>query len=192
MMSHDDLRQAICAAPDDHGVRTAFADWLIDHRDDKQAEFIRAQVDLEHWPAGSPQRGQRAARAAELLTQHDHVWAWDLPTNVRDFGFRRGLVERLTLPWSVLKQDGTAVFARCPLRELSLPAAGAPLPDLGRILPPNHVTDLDVSGHTVTATDLDKLGRVTCLPELRRLRLRSPAWTSPGRGPCVAGPCSSS
>jgi uncharacterized protein (TIGR02996 family) len=46
MTDRDALLRAICEAPDDDAPRLIYADWLDEHGDPRQAEFIRVQIEL--------------------------------------------------------------------------------------------------------------------------------------------------
>jgi uncharacterized protein (TIGR02996 family) len=48
MTDRDALLRAICENPDDDAPRLIYADWLDEHGDPRQAEFIRVQIELAH------------------------------------------------------------------------------------------------------------------------------------------------
>ncbi len=50
MTDRDALLRAICENPDDDAPRLIYADWLDEHGDPRQAEFIRVQIELARIP----------------------------------------------------------------------------------------------------------------------------------------------
>jgi uncharacterized protein (TIGR02996 family) len=50
MTDRDALLRAICENPDDDAPRLVYADWLDEHGDPEQAEFIRLQLELSPVP----------------------------------------------------------------------------------------------------------------------------------------------
>ncbi len=90
----DALLDAIYTAPDDHGLRSVYADWLVE-RGDPRGEFIHLQL--------AAARGQLspdgAYREAELLRLHARNWLGPLtkviPTGERVF--ERGFLQKCTV-----------------------------------------------------------------------------------------------
>jgi len=50
MTEREGLLRAICEAPDDDAPRLVYADWLDEHGDPLQAEFIRVQIEMARIP----------------------------------------------------------------------------------------------------------------------------------------------
>jgi uncharacterized protein (TIGR02996 family) len=61
----DALLRAICENPDDDAPRLVYADWLDEHGDPRQAEFIRVQIELACLPDD--------ARASHPLTERERA-----------------------------------------------------------------------------------------------------------------------
>jgi len=131
MNEEEGLRQAVLAAPDDDWPRLVYADWLDDVGESGRAEFVRAQVELAQLAAWEPPAVRARHRRPELLT--GAPWRNTLPAlgtgQMADWQaehpFRRGF------GWGVhVRQMGAflamapEIFAREPVGELVLPAAG--------------------------------------------------------------------
>jgi uncharacterized protein (TIGR02996 family) len=67
MSDRDALLRAICENPDDDAPRLVYADWLDEHGDPRQAEFIRVQIELARGPAA-------AQRFDTLKKREDDLW----------------------------------------------------------------------------------------------------------------------
>jgi uncharacterized protein (TIGR02996 family) len=86
----DDVRSlfaAICASPDDNEPRLVLADLLTSHGDPR-GEFISCQIAAEEQV-----NREAAARADELLAEHEFAWLAPLPVPVVSWSFRRGFVD---------------------------------------------------------------------------------------------------
>jgi uncharacterized protein (TIGR02996 family) len=66
MTDRDALLRTIAEDPDDDAPRLVYADWLDEHGDPRQAEFIRAQIAMARRPAGAPVDEDLSARAHAL------------------------------------------------------------------------------------------------------------------------------
>ena len=66
MTDRDALLRAICENPDDDAPRLIYADWLDEHGDARQAEFIRVQIELARVPERNRQDHPLAAREQTL------------------------------------------------------------------------------------------------------------------------------
>src|SRR5262249_10795928 len=67
MSERADLHRAILAAPDDDAPRLVFADWLDEHGEPDQAEFIRLQCATDRLPPTSRRWQSLHDRAQRLL-----------------------------------------------------------------------------------------------------------------------------
>jgi uncharacterized protein (TIGR02996 family) len=74
MTDREALIAAIAASPADDLPRLVFADWLDDHGDPAQAEFIRAHVRLYRTRPGTGEHAAIARRVKELFLKHDREW----------------------------------------------------------------------------------------------------------------------
>src|SRR4051794_29267061 len=118
------LLQAICENPDDDGLRLVYADWEEEHGRPERAEFIRVQIALASAAPDDACRGDLEARELRLLTGHRKEWAGGLRDWVRDWEFRRGFVEAVTLDAGGFLRRADDLFARVPLQGLHLFRAG--------------------------------------------------------------------
>jgi uncharacterized protein (TIGR02996 family) len=100
MTDRDALLRAICDAPDDDAPRLIYADWLDEHGDPLQAEFIRVQIEL----ARNPPRGRKYAlglREEELWRQRRtwrHQFGDWLDTALHNHG--RGFDDQMLSRWA--------------------------------------------------------------------------------------------
>jgi uncharacterized protein (TIGR02996 family) len=134
------LLDAVIAAPDDDAPRLACAQWLDQQGERERAEFIRVQCALDPMPADDPRRPELQGREAELLEQYGWIWAEELGTDITEWVFRRGFIERVAMSLERPADRILAVLGKAPIR---------------------HVRDID------QFCDLD--GVVDALPHLERL-----------------------
>src|SRR5262245_32995116 len=89
--------QAIIDNPDDDAPRLIYADWLEEHGDGPQAEFIRLQCQLARMDEFDPDRIALRDREEALLQAYGSQWQSEVPLEVRLPGepFRRGFVALL-------------------------------------------------------------------------------------------------
>jgi uncharacterized protein (TIGR02996 family) len=64
MTEREGLLRAICEAPDDDAPRLVYADWLDEHGDPLQAQFIRVQIELARLSKDERRRHSLAATIA--------------------------------------------------------------------------------------------------------------------------------
>jgi len=69
MSDRDALLRAICENPDDDAPRLIYADWLDEHGDPLQAEFIRIQVELSMNPRSTQRKHHLRERQVALWRQ---------------------------------------------------------------------------------------------------------------------------
>jgi uncharacterized protein (TIGR02996 family) len=69
MTDQDALLRAICENPDDDAPRLIYADWLDEHGDPLQAEFIRTQIELARGPNSTVRKWSLEARQQILFGQ---------------------------------------------------------------------------------------------------------------------------
>src|SRR5688572_22291710 len=107
---HAAFLRAVRAAPDDDLPRLIYADYLDEHGDPR-AEFIRAQVERHHLPAGDPRRAELLAREKDLLREHEDEWLGPLAAVVSSVEFRRGFVERVLVMAEAFLAHADTLFA---------------------------------------------------------------------------------
>jgi uncharacterized protein (TIGR02996 family) len=69
MTDRDALLRAICENPEDDAPRLVFADWLDEHGDPRQAEFIRVQIELARGNLTQERSQALGVRQQELWRQ---------------------------------------------------------------------------------------------------------------------------
>src|SRR5262245_13423738 len=104
----DAMLRAIVDSPDDDRPRLLYADWLEEQGDPERADFIRVQCSLASLAESDPRRPELRQREAALLNQFGWVWAEELGTQISEWQFRRGFVERVTF---CLEQPAEAIVA---------------------------------------------------------------------------------
>jgi uncharacterized protein (TIGR02996 family) len=109
--------EAIREEPDDDAHRLIYADWL-EERGDPRGAFIRAQVRLARTAADEPARPDLEDEVQDLLAEHGAEWAAPLPGLAREWEFRRGFVEHVTIPGDAFLAHADRLFDAFPLREL--------------------------------------------------------------------------
>jgi len=161
----------IAEHPDDDALRLILSDWLEDHGDEAQAEFIRVQLRRSRLPLDDPEQPALARREAELLARYSARWAGDLALYASDWVFRRGLIE------------GVHVWQLAPLLEY-LPEHPLPLRSLQweRLGELRRLDDLAVLGTlremgacyvSMPAQELELVLHSEHLRSLRRLHLQA-------------------
>jgi uncharacterized protein (TIGR02996 family) len=116
------LLRAIHDQPDDDAVRLVYADWLDEHREPEQAEFIRVQCELE------PIRNRyENERAAYLHSRESELWNLRKPMDAEleailghkisywGLTFRRGFADTVTLPVQWYLEHGDQIHETFPL-----------------------------------------------------------------------------
>src|SRR5262249_52437112 len=124
----------------------------------------------------------------ELLAAHAARWAASLTGQVDRYEFRRGFVERVTLPADAFRSHGDRLFSLHPILHVRLTGAwwslgalaGSPL--LGRL------TGLDLSGTVLHPPDLRTLLASPHLGRLTELNLSSCNLTDQAVRPLAESP----
>ena len=138
------LLQAVLAHPDDDAPRFAYAQW-IDAADPTRAEFIRLQL-----------RGDPAA--LQLLEAHGPRWnAAFAPWGARDFMYRRGFVEGVSLTGRSFISLGASLFEATPLREVRLIAVAFLMDELIACPHLAKLEALDLRGNRIGEADAARL-----------------------------------
>lgn len=132
------LLRDILEHPHDDTPRLVYADWLEDAGEGARAEFIRVQIELAHhpeevaWLQNMPVESWTGTdkvrkilveadgllrRERELLDANDFV---DFPGYMIEWQFRRGFVERITLPMADYFKHAAELFGAHPIVEVRL------------------------------------------------------------------------
>jgi uncharacterized protein (TIGR02996 family) len=118
MTDREALLQSILNNPDDDSPRLVFADWLEEHGEPERAEFIRVQFESERYPIESKRWRILDRRASELLEQHRKPWNRLPKKLVNRVVFRRGFVDKVTMPVERFVESGRKLFEVEPVRAL--------------------------------------------------------------------------
>lgn len=124
-MFNPDFIRSISAKPEDDGIRLAYADWLRENGDERQADFIEAQIKIPALNYGIGVNGK--------FPDAPTLWANDLcailprlsqrleeiPKLVR-IGFRRGFVQLITTDATTWENKHAEILARHPIQEVRL------------------------------------------------------------------------
>ena len=138
------LLQAVLAHLDDDAPRLGYAQW-IDAADPTRAEFIRLQL-----------RGDPAA--LQLLEAHGPRWnAAFAPWGARDFMYRRGFVEGVSLTGRSFISLGASLFEATPLREVRLIAVAFLMDELIACPHLAKLEALDLRGNRIGEADAARL-----------------------------------
>src|SRR5688500_7506010 len=79
MTDREALLRAIIETPDDDAPRLVYADWLDEHGQPDQAEFIRLQCERNRHPQSDDHWKELGARCAQLLSANGHRWMRGVP-----------------------------------------------------------------------------------------------------------------
>lgn len=143
--------RSIIENPDDLTPRLIYADWLAEHGDADQAEFIRLQCG-----------GVRTQREKELLDWHWHRWGQPIINLIphlrkNDIRYRYGFPFRITFRHADDLEHLPAIMNVAPIREMDLDFDGNE-----SVLPHRRWYDIFFINDSLTG-----------LPPVRRLRIRS-------------------
>jgi len=121
------LLAAIVAEPDDDTPRLVYADWLQEHGDEEQAQFIRDSIKLSLMPQDREGWEELCVRLLGLEGVRGEAWVKGVglkvaPLSWERAGFERGLLtEAVYRQWSDFIAERQILFARFPVRRLTFP-----------------------------------------------------------------------
>jgi uncharacterized protein (TIGR02996 family) len=118
MDQQEALLRAIIEAPDDDGPRFTYADWLEKSGDSDRANFIRVQCALDKMPTQAPERPALLAREKELLELHGWSWAEECGTQISEWVYRRGFIERVQMCLETSAEEILALLRKAPIRHI--------------------------------------------------------------------------
>lgn len=122
------LLEQVVRAPRDAAARQVYADWLLEHGDPR-GQLISLEAHL----ASSPDAKLRA-RADTLRRSAEKAFAQRFKSKAARLVFDGGMVSEVTAGLVWLLEQGDALFAAEPIRELAIhPASAAGLPKLAAI-----------------------------------------------------------
>ena len=142
------LLAAICAEPDADAPRLVYADWLQEHGDEEQAQFIRDSIALEWLKDHEDDKRQRTVTRLNKIEHRSGVqWLSAVGVRATDVVYDRGMVTGVAYnDFDDFREDAVPLFARVPVLNLTI--------------------------HKTTSTDpgTEWLGEMAELPHLARLR----------------------
>jgi uncharacterized protein (TIGR02996 family) len=163
----------VFACPEDNTPRLVYADWLEENDQAHRAEFIRVQCQLAGLDEDDPAQSGLKEREWELLTVYRDEWGRALPAWARKspHTYRRGFVERASVTATQFLQQGNALFALAPIRELHLRSAAGRMAEVAASPLLARLTALGFEKNTLTADDLRELTASPHLAGLKSLSL---------------------
>lgn len=123
-MTAEALMQAILEFPDDDAPRLVYADWLEEHGDAEQAEFIRVQIELATLPPHE-RRTSLGKRARELLARNEADWVRPIRAHVASWAFRRGFVSAVTLSVDAYMKHTFELVHLTPIQRIEVEDTGS-------------------------------------------------------------------
>jgi uncharacterized protein (TIGR02996 family) len=129
------LLAAVVADPDADAPRLVYADWLQEHDDEEQAQFIRAGVGIEWLTTFEDEKRQRVTRRLDdTAVRHGVRWLEALGVRPADLVYERGMVEGVVYDsYEAFRADAPLLFARVPVRDVTIDRLDGydPLRELG-------------------------------------------------------------
>jgi uncharacterized protein (TIGR02996 family) len=140
------LLRAIVAEPDDDAPRLVYADWLQEHDDEEQAQFIRDSIGLEWLDDYEDEKRQEIGQRLDgIAARNGAGWLEAVGVTGTDPAYDRGMVEAVHYASAELFiADAPTLFARVPVREVTIGSLSddlerdwlsvlADMPDLARL-----------------------------------------------------------
>jgi uncharacterized protein (TIGR02996 family) len=171
MTDDQGLFRAILDDPDDDGLRLVFADWLEENGQPARAEFIRVQIELADPGVGGARRKRLKRREGLLLWEYREAWLGQLSKCGRDWKFRRGLAEEVTMEAKTFLAYADALFRSWPIRHLHLFRAAGVMGPLAECPHLARLADLDLSGNRLHDSEARVLAGSSHLAGLAGLNL---------------------
>jgi uncharacterized protein (TIGR02996 family) len=166
MQSDVAFLEAIRNEPGSRAPVLVYSDWLQE-RGDPRGEFIQLQCQAARLTASNPRRLELEARARKLLFEYEAEWLGPLLEVVSNWGFRRGLIEWVTVEAEVFLAHAERWLPALPLVGLHLRKAHGHARNLARCPQLAHINHLFLGDNQLTDKEVRALVRS---PHLRRLR----------------------
>jgi uncharacterized protein (TIGR02996 family) len=118
-MTHNDFMQEILANPDDDTPRLIYADWLEEHGEYAQSDFIRAQCELAKLSPDDPLYSRAQIREHATRLKWAPSWTGSLSRwalNIRPRRGFAGLLRTTTIPSFV--RDAAALLQSAPIQHV--------------------------------------------------------------------------
>lgn len=170
MQSANQLLAAIIANPDDDEHRLEMARQLS-AKGNPRGLFIQVQCQLSRGDMSLQAENDLKEQEQALLSEHAWDWAEELGTNIREWVFHRGFIERIEMC-----TDGgnlSQVLNKTPLRHLRVMEQVGDLTDVLDVLPQlSHLTGLEFwSLYRFDNQQLAAMLQSSCLQNLKTLIL---------------------
>jgi len=169
MSTHDELLESVRLNPDSDEPRLVYADWLEENGDPDRARFIQVQCALNSESLSSEERKQLEEVEQSLLASHVWDWAEHLGTDVTEWTFHRGFIERVETCLEYNRDEIVATLTQPMVRHVrdvsqfcEFDAFVEALPEL------SHLTGLEFWG--LYAFENDLLRKILESPSLANLR----------------------
>lgn len=142
------LRSVLARFADD-GPRLILADLLAEsphETDHARADLIRTQIALARLPDEHPRRTELTRHEHTLLEQHHDTWTAPFRDLADGFGFRRGLLDSVTVDAGKFLERGAELLRRLPIRRVRFSGIHAVLPRLADSPLLETIRELDLCG----------------------------------------------
>ncbi|MFO0880521.1 MAG: TIGR02996 domain-containing protein [Gemmataceae bacterium] len=177
MTYEDPFLDDILAQPDEDVPRLLFADWLLDQPGPGQVargEFIHLQCLLARQAPGGLRPSDHLSRERAYLEEYSRTWGTPFQRlGCTCWEFRRGFVEGVALPASVLLEHHRTLFRMGPLRELRLTRCAGLVRSLAQIPQLGNVEILDLENNFLDDHAFEELFASPYLTRVRTLLLWS-------------------
>ena len=113
------LLAAIVAQPDEDTARLVYADWLQEHDDEPQAQFIRGWIKFAKMKGETPKRHKMGKDLRKLEMEHGRQWLQPLGLEGASPNFKRGIAE--SVAYTDIEAyfcEEEALFRLLPVRSL--------------------------------------------------------------------------
>src|SRR5438046_2179086 len=110
--------------PSDDAPRLIYADWLDENGQPERAEFIRIQCALDRLPDDDPSRPELRERERQLSEAHESQWTGEISSLANVEGFRRGVIDSVSLDPNQFLCNGQRLFSLAPIRKVRLHSLG--------------------------------------------------------------------
>jgi len=123
---HLPFLRAIVANPQDDLVRLVYADFLEESGDPNQiarAHYIRAQIEIENLPTGTPEFVETSALLARIEDMFMDQFQLELPVDLVEYytiAYRRGFLDSVRLPIDEFQLIGKRLFDAYPILGLHI------------------------------------------------------------------------
>ncbi len=179
MTDNPQLLQNVLDQPGDDAPRLVYADWLEElGGDPDRAEFIRIQCELAkldeldegYWPL--------KRREETLWATHQKAWEAPIKQFGKQFEFRRGFPERISLRANIFLERAKDLFATAPIRHVKFREAKDDVEKLAKFEPLGKLSSVSFNFCALGTTRIAKLLESPYLRDVESLDLGNNALSS--------------